>query len=277
MDLAELAIELAVGCGVGFTIGLTGVGGGVLVIPALTVILGMPATTAVGTASAYAFLTKVYAGFEHWRLRTIDFRLANLFLLGAIPGNIAACLAIGAVKQRASDPAALAAFQAQLTAFIAGVMIFSVILMLANLARDWMGDRRGSDRPETPTSTDLPLHRRLVSIGLGALIGAILGATSVGGGVIIVPLLIVVFGLSASRTVGTSIYLALILTLVTSILSAGRGDVDYQVAGLMAVGSMVGVFFGSRLAVRLPERMLQGAVVVLLLVAIAAMLLKQGH
>jgi len=273
-ELATLAIELAIGAVVGFTIGLTGVGGGVLVVPALTILLGMPATVAVGTASAYAFLTKIFAGFEHWRLRTIDTAMAHLFLAGAVPGNIAACLVIGHYKARAGDAQTLASLQSHLKTFIAGVMVFSVILMLANLMRGVWNERQARLGDEaTPPPTAMPLTRRALGLLLGALVGALIGATSVGGGVVIVPLLIICFGLTTRTTVGTSIYIALILTLCTTLLSAGRGDVDWRVAGLMAVGSLLGVTLGSRLANRLPEAALQSAVALLLLVAIAGMLL----
>ncbi len=274
IELTTLAAELAIGAFVGFTIGLTGVGGGVLVVPALTVLLDMPATSAVGTASAYAFLTKIFAGFEHWRLKTIDFAMAHLFLIGAVPGNIAACLIIGHYKQHATDPTALADMQSQLKAFIAGVMVFSVILMLANLMRDWWKDRRKSDTGAeiTPQPATMPVAKRVLGITLGAIVGALIGATSVGGGVVIVPLLILCFGLTTRCTIGTSIYIALILTLSTAMLSAGRGDVSYVTAGLMAVGSLFGVSLGSRLADRMAESLLQTAVIVLLLVAIGAML-----
>jgi uncharacterized membrane protein YfcA len=271
-DPFTLGLQLAVGAVVGFTIGLTGVGGGVLVVPALTILLGMSATTAVGTASAYAFLTKIFAGFEHWRLKTVDFAMAHLFLIGAVPGNVAACLAIGHYKARATDAQALAGLQTQLKSFIAGVMVFSVILMLANLMRDWW---KVSSRAEdaTPPPGPMPPSRRFLGVVLGTLVGALLGATSVGGGVVIVPLLIICFGLTTRCTVGTSIYIALVLTLVTTLLSAGRGDVDWQVAALMSVGSLLGVSLGSRLANRLPDMILQCAVAFLLLVAIAGMLL----
>lgn len=272
-DPATLGLELAIGAVVGFTIGLTGVGGGVLVVPALTILLGMPATTAVGTASAYAFLTKLFAGFEHWRLKTIDFAMAHVFLIGAVPGNVAACLAIGHFKARATDAQSLANLQTQLKFFIAGVMVFSVILMLGNLMRNWWKDRQNRAEEVTPPPGAMPLSRRFLGIALGAVVGALLGATSVGGGVVIVPLLIICFGLTTRSTIGTSIYIALVLTLVTTLLSAGRSDVDWRVAALMSVGSLLGVSLGSRLANRLPDVILQGAVAFLLLVAIAGMLL----
>lgn len=272
-ELTTLLAEFALGGGVGFCIGLTGIGGGVLVVPALTLLLGLPATVAVGTASAYICGTNILASYQHARLGNIDFRMAHRFLAGAIPGNVIACLLIAQAKRNAGNPQEMALLQSHLKTFIAGVMIFSIVLMLANLLRELRCEKPVA--PETAPescSTESPM-RRIVGLVLGAVVGAILGATSVGGGVVLVPLLIICFGMSARYTVGTSSYLALVLMLSTSLMSAGRGDVLWSVAGLMAVGSIGGVMVGIRLGKRLPENLLRGAMIILLLIAAAGMLL----
>ena len=69
LSLLELAGRLVLGILIGFCIGMTGVGGGVLVLPALTILLRMNPVVAVGTASFYAFLTKVSATFHHIKLK----------------------------------------------------------------------------------------------------------------------------------------------------------------------------------------------------------------
>ncbi len=276
IEYSSLGYELAIGCVVGFTIGLTGVGGGVLAMPALTALLGMPATAAVGTASAYASMTNGLACVAHWRQRNVQFGVAKWFLTGAIPGNIAACLVIGHLKATATDAHATERLQANLKAFVAGVMVFSVMLMIANLMRDLRRAEGQRDPLYTPTPAEIlvpPAPKRLLGVLLGSLVGAIIGATSVGGGVIIVPLLIICFGLSMRHTVGTSTFIALVLTLCTALLSAGRGDVHWTIAGLMSIGSVLGVQLGSRLSGKLPDRVLQGAVIILLAIAIIGMLL----
>lgn len=273
VDPGTLAYELVIGCTIGFTIGLTGVGGGVLAMPALTVLLGLPATAAVGTASAYASMTNGIASLAHWRQRTIQYRVALWFLAGAIPGNVAACLVIGRLKRTATEAQALLHLQANLKAFVAGVMLFSVLLMVANLMRERSAGGQGAVDLKTPPPLQTSHRRGALGIVLGALVGAIIGATSIGGGVIIIPLLVVCFGLGMRLTIGTSTLIALVLTLSTALLSSGRGDVDWLVAGIMAIGSLGGVNLGSRLGRRLSDGLLQGAVIAFLLVAIAAMLL----
>ena len=70
-------IRLILGLFIGFCIGLTSIGGGVLVLPALTVLLKLDPLVAVGTTTLYAFLTKITALFHHLHLK----RLTGLFLV----------------------------------------------------------------------------------------------------------------------------------------------------------------------------------------------------
>ena len=81
MDIFALQALL---CGVvtGFLICFTGVGGGILVVPILSFFFSLPVSAAVGTASAYAALTKVFAGIEHARIRNINYALAGKSLPG---------------------------------------------------------------------------------------------------------------------------------------------------------------------------------------------------
>ena len=96
MDLSvwQMVLRVVIGAVIGFLIGLTGIGGGVLVMPALTVFLGLPPTTAVGTASLYAFLTKIMAAVKHISLKNVDFRTCGCLLLGALPANVAVAMGI---------------------------------------------------------------------------------------------------------------------------------------------------------------------------------------
>jgi uncharacterized membrane protein YfcA len=110
---------------------------------------------------------------------------------------------------------------------------------------------------------------------LGGVIGGLIGATSVGGGVLIVPMLIIVFGLTASRTVGSSIFIAMVLTLITAIMYGKGGELDVLTAVIMAVGSLAGVRYGSRLSVRLPEQGLKLVMVGLVLFAAIMMVLHR--
>ena len=75
---------------VGLLVGLTGMGGGVVMTPLLMLGLGLPPTTAVGTDLAYAALTKLAGAWQHWRQRTVDFQVVRDLALGSLPASLAA-------------------------------------------------------------------------------------------------------------------------------------------------------------------------------------------
>ncbi len=75
---------------VGLLIGLTGMGGGVVMTPLLMLGLGLPPTTAVGTDLFYAVLTKLAGTWQHWWKGTVDFRVVRDLALGGLPTSLAA-------------------------------------------------------------------------------------------------------------------------------------------------------------------------------------------
>ena len=268
LDAWEILVRLATGMVIGFLIALTGVGGGALTVPALTIILGLPSSIAVGTASLYAFLAKAYAVFAHYRLGTLDRSATLTFLAGAIPGNVVTAYFINSYIRTAGseDAARLESFQDSLGLVIALSMLLSAIILTLNLAR------KTSAPPSDPGSRGRV--RTFLCVLCGLIVGGLVGATSVGGGILVLPVLIMVMGLSAVRAVGTSILIAFVLSLQTSVIFMWGGQLELITAAVMWVGSLAGVFAGSRLAVKMPERPLQAIVIGVIYVASIVMLVQ---
>jgi uncharacterized membrane protein YfcA len=273
MGLEAWLVRLAMGAGLGFCIGLTGIGGGVVLMSILTLLLGLPASVAVGTASLYNFLTKAFGAFEHFKLKNVDISLSRWLLVGAVPANLVSAWMVTGLAQRLDVASgALAQFQRDLKTVVAAAVLVSVVMLIINFTHH---GRRPEDVPPTALAERLRKRvrlRRAVAVVLGAVIGALMGATAVGGGVILMPVLIMVFGLCASRTVGTSIFVSTVLTMITAILYGRGTQMDWQTAVLMAAGSMVGVYWGSKLCVKMPERALRLLVIVIVIFAAVCML-----
>ncbi len=93
---------------------------------------------------------------------------------------------------------------------------------------------------------------------LGMVAGIISGLVGIGGGIIIVPALVLVFGMSQLEAQGTTLAL---LVAPVGLLAAwtyySQGLVDLKVAALIIVGFVVGGFFGGRIAVGLSNEVLQ--------------------
>lgn len=265
LTLAEIALRLLLGTVIGFCVGLTGVGGGILVLPALTLILRIDPIVAVGTTTLFSFLSKITATLHHFKLKTIDWNIAARILAGAVPANIITSLW---VSNRGDD----LHFKLVLTRFIVGVVIFSVFIMVFNMITRARPRVVEKERELAEHLQETRFIRIELCILLGAICGGLIGATSIGGGVLIVPMLIILFGLTASRTVGTAILIAFILTMITSLIYGIHGEQDRITAVIMAVGSLAGVYQGSKLSVKMPELFLRIIIVVLVLVASIMML-----
>jgi len=272
LDVPMIAVKLLTGLVIGASIGLTGIGGGVLVLPTLTLLFGLPPTVAVGTANLYSFLCKLSATYFHYKQKTIAFGTSGCFLMGAIPANLA--VSIGLTSYAASlqeDEAAWQAFQANLHRFIALIVIVSALLILWNLVSK-PGSRAPGPRTEGTDQKSKKYKKTAAAVMMGAVIGALIASTSIGGGILIVPMLIIIFGLNAVETVGSSVFIALILTLLSSLVYAGSSQLDLSTAIIMAAGSFVGVPLGVRYSKKLSDRLLQLVITGIVCVAGALML-----
>jgi len=274
-SLAPYCLRGVLGLVIGFCIGLTGIGGGVLVMPSLILLLHLPASVAVGTANLYACLCKSFGTYHHWKQRTISLRLSWLIIAGAVPVNLAVAVLITRhLSSLKADVEAWQQFQHGMKLFIAFVVLASAAIILLNALRRRTVGGSGLDRPRGLSGRP----RTIAALALGALLGALIASTSVGGGVIVVPILIIVFGLSSAETVGSSILIAVCLTLVSTLVYGFHGDMDWRTAVTMAVGSLGGVPFGARLSRRLPDKVLEAIVAgIILLTGILMLVVKTAE
>src|SRR5664279_3193666 len=98
MDPATIAREIAVGLVVGTLVGLTGLGGGMVLLPLLISVLGVPPILAVGSDAVINCVTKIGAGGLHWRQGNVNWRLVRSLAYGSIPGAILGVLVLARVR-----------------------------------------------------------------------------------------------------------------------------------------------------------------------------------
>ena len=91
----------------------------------------------------------------------------------------------------------------------------------------------------------------------GAATGLIMGSTGVGGGVLLLPLLSVTIGLDMKRSVGSSTVIALVLSSAGALAYSGGGQSDVVTAGLLVLGSFVGVPMAGFLMKAMTDKRLQ--------------------
>ena len=135
-----------------------------------------------------------------------------------------------------------------LEVIIIAVMLMTWALMLMSLLKS-------SADYYVPLKT-FPFRRKLYGVAAGAVVGILIGSTSIGGGVLIIPILVSVFRLSPNNTVGTSILIGIAMSAMGSLAYLLGGGVNIIVAVTMFVGSIPGGYVGARVAVKLPHKVL---------------------
>ena len=228
------------GLGIGFLVGITGMGGGSLMTPILILGFNFPPITAVGTDILHGAIFKTIGAWRHRALGNVHARLTFWFALGSVPASIGGVALVELLQRIYGDEineVATVVLGIALTFAALGLLVKTLVL-----------GHKGDDRPYVLTSID---RNRAVLIGL--IGGFVLGLTSVGTGTFFGVFLLLLFPLTAAKVVGTDIFHAAILLWAAGLAHLGGGNVDLEATGWLVVGSIPGVLLGSQLTVKLPE------------------------
>lgn len=245
--MADALLALPFGLAIGLSLGLLGGGGAILAVPVLVYVLGQDVKEATTTSLLVVGATAVVGALDHARGGRVRFRLALSVGAGTIVGAV-----LGTALNRLASPDAI-------------LLSFSFLLVTAAYATL----RRG-DRPHERRSREHNLWLWALPAGVG--IGLLAGFFGVGGGFLVVPVLVVVFGLPMQAAVGTSLLVIALASASGLAAHLATGSVDWTVAGPFAAAGIAGALAGSRLSVRVPERRLRQAFA-LLVVCVATFLL----
>jgi uncharacterized membrane protein YfcA len=242
---------------VGLIVGLTGVGGGSLMTPLLIFGFGIKPALAVGTDLLFAAGTKAGGMLNFARQRIIPWRVVFSLSLGSVP---AALLTLWVLHDLgASNPEVQKAIT-----FTLGIAL--MLTAAATLYKAIRGPRHIQvlDEASLERTADQTKHP-LLPILFGAVIGILVTLTSVGAGAIGVTVLMLLYPqLPLYRIVAADIAYAVPLTLVAGLGHATLGTVDWQLLGLLLIGSIPGIWLGSQWVSRVPERFIRSALSVLL-------------
>jgi uncharacterized membrane protein YfcA len=242
-------IMAVAGLGVGFVVGLTGMGGGALMTPVLMVVFGVPPLAAVSSDLVVAAVMKPVGGVVHLRRGTVAWPVVAWLAAGSIPGAFSGVLVIRALGH-GEDVA-----QVVRIALGCALLLASAGLFLGSLLprrAEEMTPARVSVRP-VPT----------LMVGLGG--GLVVGMTSVGSGCLMILALLLLYpGLSMNRLVGTDLVQAVPLVVAAAVGHLLFGDVQWGLVSSLLLGAIPGAWMGSRMSSRAPESLVRGAVVVVL-------------
>ena len=276
--IAFVLIVFAISLVAGVVGALLGLGGGIVVVPALTLGLGIDIRYAIGASIVSVIATSSGAAARYVRQHMLNLRVAMFLELATTSGAISGAFLAGLIDAR--------------WLFIAfGLLLgYSAVAMLLHphdrsgeLPPDPLADRlrlHGTYFDETTrTQRDYRVGHSKLGLCLMYLAGAVSGLLGIGSGAFKVPAMDLAMGLPIKVSTATSNF----MIGVTAASSAGvyfsRGDVDPFVAGPVAAGVVLGAIAGSHLLSTLPASRVRLLFVVVLLVIALEMLYRGvvGH
>lgn len=254
-------LVIVFGLGVGVLIGMTGIGGGSLMTPLLILFAGIHPTVAIGTDLAYGAVTKTLGGWRHLRKGTVDLGVSKWLAFGSVPGSVVGVLLLDLVLKHKPDT------------LLIGVAVALFVVALSILFRALF--LRAAVERERHT-VELTTGTKVAAVALGAVLGLLLGLTSVGSGALIGLALILVFRLTPHRVVGTDVFHAAIVLWAAGLAQLFAGNVDFGLMANILVGSLPGVLIGTALIDRIPAVVLRPALGCVLLGSALGVFSKAG-
>lgn len=258
---------------VGILVGLTGMGGGALLAPILILFFRIPPVWAVGTDIAYSTVTKAVGSIVHIRQKTVNFRVALWLGCGSIPATFASVLLVQYLRTHYHG------FINDVVLRMLGVTLIIVAVTLVVkpiLMRRLAQKSRESEKYESENVTSSTnetskwerVYRPAITVLIGAIVGFLVGLTSVGSGTLIIVSIAFLFPkLGPKELVGTDIFQAFMLLAAGAIGYLTAGTINWPIVGLLLLGSLPGVIIGSRLSKYIPDRFMRPMIATVLAIS----------
>jgi len=273
--LSFMLIVLAISVVAGLFGSLLGLGGGIIVVPALSLLLGVDIRYAIGASIVSVIATSSGAGAAYLRDRLVNIRVAMFLELATTLGALGGAFLAGVVGGRL------------LHLVFAGAVVCTAISMWRH--REASGSRPGApDRladalalngshcgQTTAQPEGYRVRRTRLGFALSGFAGIMSGLLGVGGGVIKVPVMSLSMGMPIKVASATSNFMIGVTAAASAGVYFARGDIDPFIAGPTAIGVLCGSLLGARLMRRLESSALRAAFTVVLLV-VAFQMLRRG-
>jgi uncharacterized protein len=253
-----------VGLFIGILVGLTGMGGGSLLAPIMILFFGIPPVWAVGTDIAYSTITKALGSVVHIRQKNVNFKVALWLACGSVPATL---LSVGLVQYIRKHYGAIVN-SVILHALGFTLVLVAVMLVLKPLIMRYFDQRRMEKQRREALSGKMnstersnrweTWYRPIVTAMVGAVVGFLVGLTSVGSGTLIIVSLAFLFPrLLSKELVGTDIFQAFLLLASGAIAYIVAGTISWPLVGMLLIGSLPGVYLGSKSSKFIPEQFMR--------------------
>ncbi|MFB5630698.1 MAG: sulfite exporter TauE/SafE family protein [Nitrosopumilaceae archaeon] len=220
---------------------IIGLGGGIIIVPVLT-FFGFSPTLAASNSIFAVFSNAVASSISYAKQRRIEFSLALKLGLLSIPGTI-----VGAYVSSEITPSIFK-------------ILFAFILISASV---YIFSKRKIEEKNNNFSKQL----MVLAIGASFFAGIISGLFGVGGGIIFVPLMVIVMGLSMKIAAPTSQFILLIASASALVTHTLLGHPDFYQALLLSIGAFVGGLVGAKLSLDIKENSLKILISIVMIAA----------
>jgi len=233
------------GFAVGLLVGMTGVGGGSLMTPLLTLLFGVSPSVAVGTDLAFASITKSVGTITHRKGGTVQWLIVRRLCIGALPAAILATLALSHFGTLSHKIGLVIRYS-----IAASVLLTVIALLFRTRMLAWVHARPGRQLQGRALAA--------ATILSGALLGTLVTVSSIGAGAIGATLLVMLYPrLTPAEVAGTDIAYAVPLTAIAAFGHWWLGSIDWMLLLTLLVGSVPGITLGSLAARIVPEKFLR--------------------
>ncbi|MBP1659816.1 MAG: hypothetical protein H6P95_1008 [Candidatus Aminicenantes bacterium] len=233
---------IIVGVAAGVFAGLFGIGGGIIIVPALILLAGFPLVRATGTSLAAILLPVGILGvLAYYRAKVIDLRASAYIAAGLLVSVV-----VGAWLAN-TLPVDL---MRRLFALFCLYVGWNFIDPVRRFRERRKGGAAAGPEPETN-----PRPSPFALLGTGLVAGVAAGMFGIGGGNIIVPILTLVLHYPPKRAIATSLGAILFPFGLPGVLYyRGAGNLDLGAAAWIALGLFLGTVVGAKITIRLPSR-----------------------
>ncbi len=233
---------------VGLLVGITGVGGGSLMTPLLVFLFGFKPAVAVGTDLLFAAITKSGGTWVHHSShKSVEWRIVGLLATGSLPAAFVTILIL-------RHYAAIGKELSHVMTFTLGVaLILTALALIFRRRAQQKGRETESHKPGRFGHLQTP-----ATVALGVVLGVLVTLSSVGAGALgTVALLFLYPRLPTVKIVGTDIAHAIPLTALGGFGHWSMGNVNFALLGSLLIGSLPGIWVGSHISAKIPEKVLR--------------------
>ena len=251
MTVSELLILSAAGLFAGILAGFLGIGGGTVLVPLLVALKYAP-VQAVATSGLSIVITAISGSIQNWRMGYLSLsQVAGIGFPAVITAQIGAYLA--------------GIFPPYLLLVSFGLLLWLNIYLIEvrkHLTAKKAGEESGSipnsqfpiPNSQFPNNSNILFNPTFAKIATGSAAGLLAGLFGVGGGVIMVPLQILLLGESIKTAIQTSLGVIVITAISATAGHAVRGNVLWVVGLILGGGGLLGAQISTRFLPRLPDR-----------------------